>query len=110
MLSNLGADVNRIGSGKSTMRLSSFHIAVNNTNYDERNLCLDITRCLTNPPNAEINLQDYENKTPLHYAERVKNVKVLLIREDIDPLIKDDDGKTPLCYAKEENKSEVVEI
>ncbi|MBD0392265.1 ankyrin repeat domain-containing protein, partial [Wolbachia endosymbiont of Pentalonia nigronervosa] len=110
LLSNLGADVNRIGSGKSAMRLSSLHIAVNNTNYDERDLCLDIVRCLINAPNAEINLQDYEKKTPLHYAERVKNVEVLLARKDINPLMKDDDGKTPLCYAREENKQDIVKI
>ncbi len=43
-------------------------------------------------------LQDYENKTPLHYAERLKTIEVLLTREDIDPLVKDDSGKTPFDY------------
>ncbi|MGL9758792.1 MAG: ankyrin repeat domain-containing protein [Wolbachia sp.] len=81
---------------------------LSSSNYDEKDLCLDIVRCLINAPNAGVNLQDYENKTPLHYAERLKTVEVLLTREDIDPLIKDDNGKTPFCYAKEENKSEIV--
>ncbi|BDG76790.1 hypothetical protein wHmcTK_12860 [Wolbachia pipientis] len=56
------------------------------------------------------NLQDYENKTPLHYAERLKTIEVLLTREDIDPLIRDDKGKTPFCYARERNKQDIVEI
>ncbi|RDD34077.1 ankyrin repeat domain-containing protein [Wolbachia endosymbiont of Cylisticus convexus] len=108
LLSNLGADVNIAGSGRNAMKLSSLHVAISSSNYDERDLCLDIVRCLINVPNAGVNLQDYENKTPLHYAERLKTVEVLLTREDIDPLIKDDNGKTPFCYAKEENKSEIV--
>ncbi|WP_264735447.1 ankyrin repeat domain-containing protein [Wolbachia endosymbiont (group A) of Rhinocyllus conicus] len=108
LLSNLGANVNIAGSGRNAMKLSPLHVAISGSNYDERDLCLDIVRCLINVPNAGVNLQDYENKTPLHYAERLKTVEVLLTREDIDPLIKDDNGKTPFCYAKEENKSEIV--
>ncbi|WP_410530024.1 ankyrin repeat domain-containing protein [Wolbachia endosymbiont (group A) of Ennomos erosarius] len=108
LLSNLGANVNIAGSGRNAMKLSSLHVAISSSNYDERNLCLDIVRCLINAPNSGVNLQDYENKTPLHYAERLKTIEVLLTREDIDPLIKDDNGKTPFCYAKEENKSEIV--
>nr|WP_255419726.1 ankyrin repeat domain-containing protein [Wolbachia endosymbiont of Diaphorina citri] len=50
-------------------------------------------------------MQDYENKTPLHYAERLKTIEVLLTREDIDPLVKDDSGKTPFDYA--ENRPEI---
>ncbi|OJH30469.1 ATP synthase subunit alpha [Armadillidium vulgare] len=60
--------------------------------------------------NSGVNLQDYENKTPLHYAERLKTIEVLLTREDIDPLIKDDNGKTPFCYAKEANRLDIVKI
>ncbi len=108
LLSNLGANVNIAGSGRNAMKLSSLHVAISSSNYDEKDLCLDIVRCLINVPNAGVNLQDYENKTPLHYAERLKTVEVLLTREDIDPLIKDDNGKTPFCYAKEEKKSEIV--
>ncbi len=92
------------------MQLSSLHVAISSSNYDERDLCLDIVRCLINAPNAGVNLQDYENKTPLHYAERLKTIEVLLTREDIDPLIKDDNGKTPFCYAREGNKQDIVEV
>lgn len=110
LLSDLGASSNTVGHGKGSMKLSPVHVAVSSSNYDERDLCLDIVRCLINAPNSQINLQDYENKTPLHYAERVKNIEVLLARKDIDPLMKDDDGKTPLCYAREENKQDIVKI
>ncbi|WP_341808570.1 ankyrin repeat domain-containing protein [Wolbachia endosymbiont (group E) of Neria commutata] len=65
-------------------------------------------KCLINAPNSKINLQDYENKTPLHYADRLKTIEVLLTREDIDPLVKDDSGKTPFCYAKEGNRPEII--
>ncbi|MDE5065870.1 ankyrin repeat domain-containing protein [Wolbachia endosymbiont of Drosophila malagassya] len=110
LLSNLGANVNVVGSGRNAMKLSSLHVAISSSNYDERDLCLDIVRCLINVPNAGVNLQDYENKTPLHYAERLKTIEVLLTREDIDPLIKDDNGKTPFCYAKEANRLDIVKI
>ncbi|WP_265035207.1 MULTISPECIES: ankyrin repeat domain-containing protein [unclassified Wolbachia] len=110
LLSNLGANVNIAGSGRNAMKLSSLHVAISSSNYDEKDLCLDIVRCLINAPNAGVNLQDYENRTPLHYAERLKTVEVLLTREDIDPLIKDDNGKTPFCYAREGNKQDIVEV
>ncbi|MFP3015861.1 MAG: ankyrin repeat domain-containing protein, partial [Wolbachia sp.] len=105
LLLKLGADVNSARMGQNSMKLSPVHIAVSNTNYDERDLCLDILKCLIKEPNAQINLQDYENKTPLHYAERLKTIEVLLTREDIDPLVKDDSGKTPFDYAK--NRPEI---
>ena len=105
LLLRLGADVNSARMGQNSMKLSPVHIAVSNTNYDERDLCLDILKCLIREPNAQVNLQDYENKTPLHYAERLKTIEVLLTREDIDPLVKDDSGKTPFDYA--ENRPEI---
>ncbi|WP_174516717.1 ankyrin repeat domain-containing protein [Wolbachia endosymbiont of Cardiocondyla obscurior] len=105
LLLKLGADVNSARIGQNSMKLSPVHIAVSNTNYDERDLCLDILKCLIKEPNAQVNLQDYENKTPLHYAERLKTIEVLLTREDIDPLVKDDSGKTPFDYAK--NRPEI---
>ena len=105
LLLKLGADVNSARMGQNSMKLSPVHIAVSNTNYDERDLCLDILKCLIREPNAQVNLQDYENKTPLHYAERLKTIEVLLTREDIDPLIRDDNGKTPFDYAK--NRPEI---
>ncbi|WP_341816033.1 ankyrin repeat domain-containing protein [Wolbachia endosymbiont (group B) of Idaea biselata] len=108
LLSNLGANVNVVGSGRNAMKLSSLHVAISSSNYDERDLCLDIVRCLINVPNAGVNLQDYENKTPLHYAERLKTIEVLLTREDIDPLVKDDSGKTPFDYAKPEIKKTLM--
>ncbi|KLT22543.1 ankyrin repeat domain protein [Wolbachia endosymbiont of Armadillidium vulgare str. wVulC] len=104
LLLELGADVNSARVGQNSMKLSPVHIAVSNTNYDERDLCLDILKCLIKEPNAQVNLQDYENRTPLHYAERLKTIEVLLTREDIDPLVKDDSGKTPFDYAKPEIK------
>lgn len=104
LLLELGADVNSARVGQNSMKLSPIHIAVSNTNYDERDLCLDILKCLIKEPNAQVNLQDYENKTPLHYAERLKTIEVLLTREDIDTLVKDDSGKTPFDYAKPEIK------
>lgn len=105
LLLKLGADVNSARIGQNSMKLSPVHIAVSNTNYDERDLCLDILKCLIKEPNAQVNLQDYENKTPLHYAERLKTIEVLLTREDIGPLVKDDSGKTPFDYAK--NRPEI---
>ncbi|WP_353283592.1 ankyrin repeat domain-containing protein [Wolbachia endosymbiont (group A) of Pogonocherus hispidulus] len=108
LLLKLGADVNSARIGQNSMKLSPVHIAVSNANYDERDLCLDILKCLIKEPNAQVNLQDYENKTPLHYAERLKTIEVLLTREDIDPLVKDDSGKTPFDYAKPEIKKALV--
>ncbi|WP_265030399.1 ankyrin repeat domain-containing protein [Wolbachia endosymbiont (group B) of Athalia cordata] len=108
LLLKLGADVNSARMGQNSMKLSPVHIAVSNTNYDERDLCLDILKCLIKEPNAQVNLQDYESKTPLHYAERLKTIEVLLTREDIDPLVKDDSGKTPFDYAKPEIKKALV--
>ncbi|PBD15871.1 ankyrin repeat domain-containing protein [Wolbachia endosymbiont of Carposina sasakii] len=108
LLLKLGADVNSARMGQNSMKLSPVHIAVSNTNYDERDLCLDILKCLIREPNAQVNLQDYENKTPLHYAERLKTIEVLLTREDIDPLVKDDSGKTPFDYA--ENRPEIKKV
>ena len=108
LLLKLGADVNSARMGQNSMKLSPVHIAVSNTNYDERDLCLDILKCLIKEPNAQVNLQDYESKTPLHYAERLKTIEVLLMREDIDPLVKDDSGKTPFDYAKPEIKKALV--
>ncbi|WP_395460364.1 ankyrin repeat domain-containing protein [Wolbachia endosymbiont (group B) of Myelois circumvoluta] len=108
LLLKLGADVNSARMGQNSMKLSPVHIAVSNTNYDERDLCLDILKCLIREPNAQVNLQDYENKTPLHYAERLKTIEVLLTREDIDPLVKDDSGKTPFDYAKPEIKKALM--
>ncbi|WP_333023611.1 ankyrin repeat domain-containing protein [Wolbachia endosymbiont of Pentidionis agamae] len=110
LLSNFGADISRVGYGRNSTKLSPLHIAVSNTNYDEKDLCLDIVRCLINATNSEINVQDYENKTPLHYADRLKTVEVLLTREDINPLIKDDDGKTPFCYAREAKRLDIVKV
>ncbi len=92
------------------MKLSPIHIAVSSSNYDERDLCLDIVRCLINAPNSKINLQDYENKTPLHYADRLKTIDTFLTREDIDPLIKDGSGKTPFCCAKEADRLDIIRI
>nr|CAH7723510.1 unnamed protein product [Callosobruchus chinensis] len=94
LLLELGADVNSARVGQNSMKLSPVHIAVSNTNYDERDLCLDILKCLIKEPNAQVNLQDYE--------------KVLLTREDIDPLVKDDSGKTPFDYAKPEIKKALM--
>lgn len=108
LLLKLGADVNSARMGQNSMKLSPVHIAVSNTNYDERDLCLDILKSLIKEPNAQVNLQDYENKTPLHYAERLKTIEVLLTREDIDPLVKDDSGKTPFDYAKPEIKKALM--
>lgn len=108
LLLELGSDVNSARVGQNSMKLSPIHISVSNTNYDERDLCLDILRCLIKEPNAQVNLQDYENKTPLHYAERLKTIEVLLTREDIDPLVKDDSGKTPFDYAKPEIKKALM--
>nr|WP_265016984.1 ankyrin repeat domain-containing protein [Wolbachia endosymbiont (group B) of Endotricha flammealis] len=108
LLLELGADVNSARVGQNSMKLSPVHIAVSNTNYDERDLCLDILKCLIKEPNAQVNLQDYENRTPLHYAERLKTIEVLLTREDIDPLVKDDRGKTPFDYAKPEIKKALM--
>ncbi len=108
LLLELGVDVNSTRIGQNSMKLSPVHIAVSNTNYDERDLCLDILKCLIKEPNAQVNLQDYENKTPLHYAERLKTIEVLLTREDIDPLIRDDNGKTPFDYAKPEIKKALM--
>lgn len=108
LLLKLGADVNSARMGQNSMKLSPVHIAVSNTNYDERDLCLDILKCLIREPNAQVNLQDYENKTPLHYAERLKTIEVLLTREDIDPLVKDESGKTPFDYAKPEIKKALM--
>ncbi len=108
ILLKLGADVNSARMGQNSMKLSPVHIAVSNTNYDERDLCLDILKSLIKEPNAQVNLQDYESKTPLHYAERLKTIEVLLTREDIDPLVKDDSGKTPFDYAKPEIKKALM--
>ncbi|AWW50881.1 ankyrin repeat domain-containing protein [Wolbachia endosymbiont of Folsomia candida] len=110
LLLDLGASSNTVGSGKGSMKLSPVHVAVSSSNYDERNLCLSIVKCLINASNSEINLQDYENKTPLHYADRLKTIEILLTREDIDPLIKDEDGKTPFCYAKEANRLDIAKV
>ena len=108
LLLELGGNVNLARQGQGSMKLSPLHNAVSVSNYDERNLCLDIVRCLINAPNSKINLQDYEKKTPLHYADRLKTIETLLTREDIDPLIKDDNGKTPFCYAKEANRLDII--
>lgn len=110
LLLDLGASSNIVGRGKGSMKLSPVHVAVSCSNYDERNLCLDIVKCLINAPDSYVNSQDYENKTPLHYAEKLKTIEVLLTRKDIDPLIKDDNGKTPFCYAKEANRLDIVKI
>lgn len=48
LLLELGGNVNLARQGKGSMNLSPLHNAVSNTNYDERNLCLDIVRCLIN--------------------------------------------------------------
>lgn len=108
LLLKLGADVNSARIGQNSMKLSPVHIAVSNTNYDERDLCLDILKSLIKEPNAQVNLQDYESKTPLHYAERLKTMEVLLTREDVDPLVKADSGKTPFDYAKPEIKKALM--
>lgn len=108
LLLKLGGDVNLARQRQGSMNLSPLHNAVSSSNYDERDLCLDIVRCLINAKDSKINLQDYENKTPLHYADRLKTIEVLLTREDIDPLIKDDNGKTPFDYAKEGNRPEII--
>ncbi|AWW50860.1 ankyrin repeat domain-containing protein [Wolbachia endosymbiont of Folsomia candida] len=108
LLLKLGGDVNLVRKGQGSMKLSTLHNAVSVSNYDERDLCLDIVRCLINATGSQVNLQDYENKTPLHYADRLKTIEVLLTREDIDPLVKDDNGKTPFCYAKEGNRPEII--
>ncbi|WP_264735724.1 ankyrin repeat domain-containing protein [Wolbachia endosymbiont (group A) of Rhinocyllus conicus] len=109
-LVDLDANVNRTGSGGNSTKLSPLHNAVSISNYDERDLCLDIVRCLINASNSKVNLQDYENKTPLHYADKFKTIEILLTRKDIDPLIRDDNGKTPFCYAREGNKQDIVEV
>ncbi|WCR54389.1 MAG: Phosphocholine transferase AnkX [Wolbachia endosymbiont of Ctenocephalides orientis wCori] len=103
-------DVNKVRKGQNSMNLSPLHNAVSISNYDGQDLCSDIVRYIINASNSKVNLQDYKNKTPLHYAERLKTIEILLTREDIDQLIKDDNGKTPFCYAREENKSEIVQV
>ncbi|MFP3014915.1 MAG: ankyrin repeat domain-containing protein, partial [Wolbachia sp.] len=42
LLSNLGMNVNVAGSGRNAMKLSSLYIAISSSNYDKRDLCLDI--------------------------------------------------------------------
>ena len=54
LLLKLGADVNSARMGQNSMKLSPVHIAVSNTNYDERDLCLDILKCLIREPNAQV--------------------------------------------------------
>lgn len=111
LLIKLKANVNAVSVGQSSTGLSPLHIAVSNSSYDERDLCLDIVKCLISTPQCEVNSQDHEEQTPLHYAvdgNGINTTDVLLSRKDIDPLMKDDNGKTPFEYAVEGNKQEIV--
>ncbi|GHM58550.1 MAG: hypothetical protein sL5_09020 [Candidatus Mesenet longicola] len=113
LLIKLKANVNAVSVGQSSTGLSPLHIAVSNSSYDERDLCLDVVKCLISTPECRVNPQDHENQTPLHYAvdgDGLSTTDVLLSRKDIDPLMKDDNGKTPFEYAVEENKQEIVKV
>ncbi|XGA08230.1 MAG: ankyrin repeat domain-containing protein [Wolbachia endosymbiont of Xenopsylla cheopis] len=103
LLFKLGADINIVSTGESSTRLSPLHIAVSNRDDDEKDLCLDIVKYLTNIPHCKINSRDYQNQTPLHYAvdeNNLNTVAALLMRKDIDLSIIDNDGKSPLDYAQ----------
>ena len=54
---------------------------------------------------ANINAQDFCNRTPLHYAAKFHNFEALqfLLYYDANPLITDSDGNTPLDLTDDQN-------
>lgn len=78
---------------------------------------LEIIKYLLSYPELDINIQDYQNQTPLHYAiEYIKEDKAaltlineLLTAKDINPFIKDCSHKTPFDYAKEDNRNKILQ-
>ncbi len=107
------ADINSSHKSERFQGPSPIHSAIvcANDKYPKRKQgCLKVTKYLIKQPQFEVNAQDHDGKTALHYAVQDGNidvVKLLLTAQNINPFIKDNEGKTPFDYARE--KREVLE-
>ena len=67
------------------------------------------------PPNTDINVnaQDKEGRTALHYAVRnelTEVVKMLLAHEDIVPFLRDNEGRSALQIARENKLDRMITL
>ncbi|WP_339045332.1 ankyrin repeat domain-containing protein [Candidatus Mesenet endosymbiont of Agriotes lineatus] len=98
------------------------HLAINDyieclSHKDNQSNVLEIIKYLLSYSDLDINIQDFQGETPLHYA--IKYIKddelalilidELLTAKDINPFIKDCFSRTPFDYAKEGNRNKILQ-
>lgn len=96
------------------------HLAINNyiecfSQKNNQSDALEIIKYLLSYPDLDINIQDFQGETPLHYAvkyikdDELTLINALLTIKDINPFIKDYSGKTPFDYAKEGSRNKILQ-
>ena len=72
-----------------------------------------VLRLLEEDPHIDVNAQDDADMTALHYAvmyEKEEVVKTLLAHQDIKPLLKDKQGRTPLDIALAAEHTAIIKM
>ncbi|GHM57939.1 MAG: hypothetical protein sL5_00360 [Candidatus Mesenet longicola] len=114
--------INSVYRDKGFSGCAPLHLAVNDyieclSQENNQSDALEIIKYLLSYPDLDINIQDFQGETPLHYAIKyIKDdelaltlIKELLTAKNINPFIKDCFNKTPFDYAKESNRSKILQ-
>jgi ankyrin repeat protein len=79
-------------------------------------VAVEVVKMLLDHESIDINVQDIENSTPLHYAAKTGNldiVKMLLAQDrhyKVDANMEDKDGKKPVYYTIPNGNLEICSL